>query len=193
MPAVPKTEVLDEVQLVEAVAAENRAAFRDLYQRYSTPLFSYAVRLLGDAGAAEEALQDTLVKIWDHAGDFDARKAQPFTWAVTILKRTCIDHLRKRQRASRSVVNRFDDHLTTDVPTADTTRQTAELNEARSRLRDALAKVPSPQRDVLELALYSTLTHAEIATRVSLPVGTVKTWIRRGLLELRNQLNESVP
>ncbi|HEX2860942.1 MAG TPA: sigma factor, partial [Lacunisphaera sp.] len=81
---------VEEARLLAAIAGGDRPAFRDLYGRYSPALLALAVRLVGDTGTAEEILQDTFVKIWRHAGSFDARKSRPFTWAVTILRRTCI-------------------------------------------------------------------------------------------------------
>lgn len=184
------SEVADEVRLLAAVGKGDREAFRDLYSRYSTPLFSLAVRLVGDTGAAEEALQDTFVKIWNHAADYDARKSRPFTWAVTVLRRTCIDYLRKNSRAPAAVPLPEDDSTPTELSTGETIRLTAEARETSERAHAALAAIAPPQRTALELALFSTLTQSEIAKRLSLPIGTVKTWIRRGLLDLRATLGE---
>ncbi len=189
----PENEALEEIRLLAAVAAGDRQAFRQLYARYSAALFSLALRLVGDTGAAEETLQDAFVKIWRHAADYDARKSRPFTWAVTILRRTCIDHLRKHRRFPDPLPLPEDDTAPTELFTRETTRQTTEVREATDLLRATLAAVSPPQRTALELALFSALTHAEIAARLSQPAGTVKTWIRRGLLELRATLNESAP
>lgn len=190
---MPESDPAEESRLLAAVAAGDRDAFRQFYTRYSAPLFSLAIRFVGDTGTAEEALQDTFVKIWQHAGDFDDRKSQPFTWAVTILRRTSIDHLRKRGRRPQFTVLPDDTDSPAALSTSETTRQTTEARETSERVQSALAALASPQRDALELALYSTLTHTEIAARLSQPVGSVKTWIRRGLLELRGNLKEIVP
>src|ERR1043165_4164577 len=93
------SEVREEIALLAAIAGGGRDAFRELYGRYSAPLFSLALRFVGDTGAAEEVLQDTCLKIWRNAHTYDAQKSRPFTWAVTILRRTAIDHLRKNHRA----------------------------------------------------------------------------------------------
>ena len=189
----PENEVLEEVRLLAAVAAGDRPAFRRLYARYSPGLFSLAIRLLGDAGAAEEALQDTFVKIWRHATGYDARKSRPFTWAVTILRRTCIDHLRKHRRTPGALPLPEDDDAPAELSTPETTRRTTEVHETTDRLHASLATIAPPPRTALELALFSTLTHAEIAAHLSQPAGTVKSWIRRGLLELRASLNAPTP
>lgn len=187
----PESEV--EIRLLAAVAAGDREAFRQLYARYSAALFSLAIRLVGDPGAAEEALQDAFVKIWRHAAGYDARKSRPFTWAVTILRRTCIDQLRKHRRHPGALPLPEDDTAPAEFFTPEAARRTTEGHEAADLLRATLATISPPQRTALELALFSTLTHAEIAARLAQPAGTVKSWIRRGLLELRATLNEPAP
>lgn len=192
MSSSPQIDASEEVHLLNRVAAGDRDAFRQLYGRYSAPLFSLAIRVVGDNGVAEEALQDTFVKIWRHAADYDSRKSRPFTWAVTILRRTCIDYVRKQRRTPGGTSLPEDDLAPPEFATRETVRHTTELNETTRRVNGALATLASPQRDALELALFSTLTHTEIAARLAQPVGTIKTWIRRGLLELRDRLGQPV-
>src|ERR1700712_1783638 len=141
MSKLSEHEIADEIRLLAAVGAGDRAAFRQLYTRYSTPLFSLAIRLIGEAGAAEEVLQDTFVKIWRHAAAYDSRKSRPFTWAVTILRRTCIDHLRKRRHRPDAVPLPDDDSAPTEFSTHETVRQTTEVNETSQLLRTALATI----------------------------------------------------
>jgi RNA polymerase sigma-70 factor (ECF subfamily) len=193
MSPATENEQSEEIRLLGQIGAGDRDAFRDLYARYNAPLHSLAVRLLGDAGAAEEALQDAFVKVWRHAADYDPRKSRPFTWAVTILRRTCIDQIRKRRRSP--VATTWPEHETagSEFSTDETIREVTESNEASARIRTALAAMVSPQREALELALYSTLTQNQIAEQLAQPVGTIKTWIRRGLLELRSKLEEHAP
>ncbi|MDI1247285.1 MAG: sigma-70 family RNA polymerase sigma factor [Lacunisphaera sp.] len=189
----PEKDITEEIALLARVAAGDRAAFRRLYAHYSPALFPLALRLVGDRGAAEEALQDTFVKIWRHAPGYDARLSRPFTWAVTILRRTCIDHLRKNRHARLATPLPDDDAAPAELVTGENIRRTTEVQETTARLRTALAAIAPPQRDALELALYSTLTHPEIAARLGQPVGTIKTWIRRGLLGLRTTLHDPSP
>ena len=183
--------ILEEICLLAQTGAGDRAAFRQLYARYSAPLFSLAVRLVGNTGEAEELLQDAFVKIWRHAAAYDSRRSRPFTWAVTILRRTCIDHLRKRRRIPVTTPLSFE--TVPDHSAGGTARQVAEAHEDSERLQGALAALDADQRHALELALFSALTHAEIAEHLAQPVGTVKSWIRRGLLGLRTTLTDSVP
>jgi RNA polymerase sigma-70 factor (ECF subfamily) len=186
VPPLPETEAAaEEARLLARIGTGDREALRQLYARYKGPLFSLAIRLLGNAGESEELLQDTFVKVWRHAASYDARKSRPFTWAVTILRRGGIDALRRRSR-----------QVPTEplVPEAEsgalgeTARGSAEAHEDAERLRGAMASLPPDPRRALELALYSELTHSEIAQRLRQPVGTVKSWIRRGLLDLRATL-----
>lgn len=186
-----ESEIREEAALLAAIGGGDRAAFRDLYGRYSAPLFSLALRFVSDIGTAEEVLQDSFLKIWRHAGSYDAQKSRPFTWAVTILRRTAIDRLRQQKRTPAASALPADDLLPAEFALAETARRTTEANETSARVRRVLATLASPQRDALELALFSTLTHAEIATRLAQPPGSVKTWIRRGLRDLRQTLSSA--
>jgi len=188
----PENEaVIEEACLLAQAGVGDRDAFRLLYARYSAPLFSLAIRLVGDVGDAEEMLQDTFVKIWRNAASYDSRRSRPFTWAVTILRRTCIDHLRRRRRHLFTTPLSAEAGAPADLSTGETVRQQTEAREDSERVLGALADVPAIRRRALELALFSEMTQSEIAQRLEQPVGTVKSWIRRGLLELRTTLNDS--
>jgi RNA polymerase sigma-70 factor, ECF subfamily len=181
--------VVEEAFLLSQSGAGDREAFRQLYSRYSAPLLSLGVRLVGNVGEAEELLQDAFVKIWRNAASYDARKSQPFTWAVTVMRRTCIDHLRKRRRLPVTTPL-LDETMATADPAGNATRLAAEASDDSDRVHRAIAGVPPYQRRALELALFSELTHSEIARRLEQPVGTIKSWIRRGLLDLRTTLTD---
>ena len=194
MASHPENEaVVEEACLLAQAGDGDREAFRGLYARYSAPLFSLAVRIVGDPGEAEEALQDAFVKIWRNAASFDSRKSRPFTWAVTILRRTCIDHLRRRRRLLFTTPLPTDDGAPEGCSSGETVRRETEAREDSERVLGALEGVPANQRRALELALFSGMTHDEIARRLEQPIGTVKSWIRRGMLDLRTTLNESAP
>ncbi len=183
----------EDRRLLTQVAEGDRAAFRELYARYSAPLFALAIRMVGNVEQAEELLQDAFVKLWRTAPDYDARKSRPFTWAVTLVRRTCIDHLRKRGRVAAMVELPTIGGAEATAIAADSPRQVAAAHEDADRVRRALGALPDAQRVALELALFSGLSHSEIARQLGEPVGTVKSWIRRGLLELRANLAISAP
>jgi RNA polymerase sigma-70 factor (ECF subfamily) len=189
----PETEseaVIEESCLLAQSAAGDREAFRLLYARYGAPLFSLAVRIVGNTGEAEEMVQDAFVKIWRSAGLYDRRKSRPFTWAVTIMRRTCFDHLRKRRRRPLSTVLDADEGGAQGASDVGNARHSAEARENSERLSGALAGIPQNQRRALELALFSAMSHSEIAQALEQPVGTVKSLIRRGLMDLKSTLND---
>ena len=182
-----------EAGLLARIGTGDRTAFRDLYARYSGPLFALAVRLVGDRGAAEELLQDAFVKIWRHAATYDARLARPFTWAVIVQRRTCFDHLRKQRRRPVAVPLPESAAGDGEVARDGNARSAAESHEDAARLQAALGEFSPAQREALELALFSDLSHAEIARHLGQPVGTIKSWIRRGLLGLRTSVSNATP
>lgn len=185
--------IVEETWLLSQIAKGEATALTKLYERYSAPLFSYALRLLGSTGDAEEVLQDAFVRIWRSAPSYDPNKSRPFTWAVTITRRLCIDRLRRRVSLNAAPLL-ADDALdeTTAVSEYDV-RGDVEQRDDAARLRHALAAMPKAQREALELAMFSDLTHSGIAQRLAQPTGTVKSWIRRGLIDLKNLINEAKP
>jgi RNA polymerase sigma-70 factor (ECF subfamily) len=182
--AVQHDRAAEEAWLIARIGAGDREAFRELYARYSGPLHALTLRMAGESRDAEELLQDVFLKIWRSAPAYDAGRARPFTWAVMIARRTCIDALRRRGGARRDVPvdaagARADEAAVTP---ADATM----VGDDVARIRAALGAFPAEQRAALDLALFGGLAQAEIADRLQQPLGTVKSWIRRGLQELRN-------
>lgn len=165
------------------IGGGDREALRQLYDQYRRPLFALAVRMVWDFGAAEELLQDCFVKIWRTAACYDPRKARPFTWMVTILRRGCIDHLRRRPLPTAEAA-------AAEGNTGDVVRSAAARHEETEQVTRALGHMAEGPRAALELALFGGLTHEEIAGRLGQPLGTVKAWIRRGLVSLRGELQD---
>ena len=178
----------EEASLLSQIASGDQAAFEQLYRKYSGPLFSLGLRMLENEKEAEEALQDTFVKLWNKADSYDARKSRPFTWSVTIMRRTCIDRLRKNRR--RPVSTTLEDARASQWAIPETVRKTTELNDDTHRVKVAMQAIPSHQKRALELALFSGMTHREIAENLKQPLGTVKSWLRRGLFQLSSSLTE---
>jgi RNA polymerase sigma-70 factor (ECF subfamily) len=176
---------VEDAEIVRRIAAGDASALRELYGRFAPPLLALAARMVRDHGAAEEILQDVFVKIWRSAGEFDPQKAQPFTWAVVITRRSCIDRLRRRRLDTAPLPEGADSAFAS----GDDVRRAAEGREIAREVQALLAEFHSPQRAALELALFSGFTHEEIAAQLEQPVGTVKSWIRRGLFELRGALS----
>ena len=148
-----------------------------LYERYSPIVYSVALRVLGDAGAAEDVLQDVFIQLWKNPGLFDSSRGNLGAWLSVIARNRAIDALRKRRPESEiaDVIVSVQPDLAGD----------AERSRAMEKVRGALGAMPSAQRSALELAYFEGLTHTEIAAKTGEPLGTVKTRIRAGLLQLR--------
>lgn len=187
-PTAQHESAIEESCLLAQVGVGDSDAFRKLYDKYASPLYSLGLRMLNSPLEAEEALQDTFVKIWNNAAYFDARKSRPFTWAVTIMRRTCIDRIRKLKREPE--VTTFESEQDQDWSTPETVRETVSRNETRGRVENALQHIPDKQKQALELALFSGMTHSEIAQAMEQPLGTVKSWLKRGLFQLRTTLTK---
>jgi len=192
----PSSEVVDdslrEQQILHRLAARDSRAMVDLYQLYSTPLFSYAMKCLRDEADAEEALQDAFIKIWNQAGDFDPARSRPFTWCYMILRGLCFDRLRKR-----SAQKRRGQKIPLDDVNPKGTGQTEVIrrlifHEHVAQIRTALRTLKPLERTYIEMAVFGEITHSEIAERVDEPLGTVKTRIRRGMIKLRKALRGMV-
>ncbi len=178
-----------QAQLLQRIAARDLAALEEFYDQTSTSLFSVALRILGEAAEAEEVIQDVFVQIWEKATSFDATLGSSFHWALSITRHRAIDRLRARQRRARLV----DDlqKAAGESESATTSAATAVLgSDDAANIRSALADLPREQRQAIEMAFFGGKTHQEIAQELGEPIGTIKARIRRGMLKLRDGLQE---
>jgi RNA polymerase sigma-70 factor, ECF subfamily len=176
-------------EMIARIGRRDQSAFSALYDRLSGPLYSLAMKMLGDPAEAQDALQDVFLQIWSRAGTYDPEHSSVFSWTVLLTRSRVIDRLRARGRRSRVVVASTDDTPTAaDASTVESAADTAEKNDEAARVRYVLNSLPSEQREAIEMAFFEHLTHHEIAARLGQPLGTVKARIRRGLLKLREQL-----
>jgi RNA polymerase sigma-70 factor, ECF subfamily len=181
MSAAPNAREL--VPLMEAVAAGDRSALAELYNRTSAKLYGVCIRLLGSEMEAEEVLQDVYLTVWKKADRFDGRKASPVTWLAVLARNKAIDRLRGR----RAPTTNLDDaaELIDDSPSA---LEVLEQEEDRKRLLDCLEELEEQQRSSIRSAFLDGATYPELAEREQVPLGTMKSWIRRGLIRLRGCL-----
>lgn len=169
--------------LLAATAAGDRDALRSLYQRQSTRLFGVANAILRDRDAAADALQDAFLRISQRAGQFDPARGEAAAWLGGIVRHAALDLARKRGRELPT-----DDPALGDQPVPpEALEQVAASAEGR-RLRDCLSALDEKNRKGILLAFVHGLSHAQVAAKLDLPLGTVKAWIRRGLLQLRECL-----
>ena len=177
-------------EMIERIGRGDQSAFSALYDRLSRPLYSLALRMLGDAGDAQDALQDVFLQIWSHAATYNPEQSTVFSWTVLLTRSRVIDRLRARKRRLRIVDSATgdEDADVADASTMESAADTADKNDEAARVRSVLNNLPSEQREAIELAFFGDLTHHEIAARLGEPLGTIKARIRRGLLKLRERL-----
>jgi RNA polymerase sigma-70 factor (ECF subfamily) len=174
----------DLVGALSQVAAGDRAAFALLYDRTSAKLLATVGRILGQGAAAEDAMQEAYVRIWRHAGEYDARIASPIAWMTTIARHVAIDMVRSGPARVAAASTEIDAELTEKIaaPAGETDPAAA------ARLRDCLAKLADDRRGMVVLAYCYGLSREELASRYSRPVATVKTILRRSLATLKDCL-----
>jgi RNA polymerase sigma-70 factor (ECF subfamily) len=191
MAETPKAQQMLDQEMIARIGRRDQTAFSALYDRLSGPLYSLAMKMLGDSADAQDALQEVFVQIWSRAGTYDPEKSSVFSWAVLLTRSRAIDRLRARDRRLRVVVGSTADENkvaeATDASTVESAADTANKKDEAAHVRSLLNNLPEDQRQVIELAFFGHRTHHEIAAQLGQPLGTVKARIRRGLLKLREQ------
>lgn len=179
-----------DAQLLLLTGAGDRAAFATLYDRLSGVLFATAYNVLNNREASEDVLQDAFLTIWEKAPLYDSSRGKPLSWAITLTRNKSIDRLRALQRRRRLQDEAEQDSLT-DAKFDDRNSLSAVLGAERGVLvREALQQLSSDQREVLDLTFFKSLTQTEVAATLNLPLGTVKARIRRGLMRLREAIEQ---
>lgn len=172
--------VIDDRTLLTRICSHDQEAIRLFHQRYANLVYSIAYRVLNDPTSAEEAMQDTFLKVWQNAQSFDESRGTAVAWLSRITRNTAIDYTRLRARRV-AVDDSFDIEDGRMLPLPDGW-QDRERTEA---LRQALSLLPKDQEQVLALAYFGGLSQSEIADQLKIPLGTVKTRMRIGLQKLR--------
>ena len=168
-------------QLLVRTAAGDRAAFADLYRRSSPRLLGVCIRMLVDHREAEEVLQEAYVSVWQRAGSFDPTRAGAMTWLVALARNKAIDRLRQHRIPASDPAVELE-----AIPDEDSTPASGvERGEEYRRLEQCMDELEPQQRSSIRGAFFSGLTYNALAERARVPLGTMKSWIRRGLLQLR--------
>jgi RNA polymerase sigma-70 factor (ECF subfamily) len=169
----------------------DQRAFAELYALASAHLYAVAIRIMRDGAIAEEMLQEAFVSVWHHAGTYDAAKSQPLTWLTSIVRNRCLDRLRRREVDTETLTPRDDDEAPAwEPPSEGPTPVELLLAAADARaLRDCLDGLEPGPRQAIALAFFRGLSHRELAAHLREPLGTVKSWVRRGLATLRRCLD----
>lgn len=176
-----------DAELLRRIANRDQEAFSALYDRFSRPLFSTALRVVQDAAEAEDIVHDAFVTVWERAADFEAGRGAAFTWLVTLVRNRAIDRVRSRRRRSEILAASVPADLGYDRPTVSGDDRATAGDDARI-VRAAINQLAPEQQRALELAFFGGMTQEEIADHLGEPLGTVKARIRRGLLKLRDSL-----
>jgi RNA polymerase sigma-70 factor (ECF subfamily) len=177
----PFAQLSDEALLAQ-MARGDEAALAELYDRFGRIAYGLAVRILRDQALAEDAVQDAFLGAWRTAAAFNPTRGTASTWLMTMVHRRAVDLVRREDRRKTSQLD--------DAPVASTeaTDEQAAIREERRRVQTALAQLPAEQREALELAYYGGLTQSELAERLGVPLGTVKSRMFAGLAKLRDLL-----
>ncbi|WP_394782189.1 RNA polymerase sigma factor [Undibacterium sp.] len=172
-----------------AVANKDANAFRALYDASSPKLFGFALRILNKRELAEEVLQEAFVNIWNNSASYQASLAAPMTWMTTIVRNRAFDLLRRLDHDVEIDADNFDMEVMNALEAGDPTPiESLELTQDAKALARCFSKLEGLHRQAMALAFYHDLSHSEVAEQMKLPMGTVKTWIRRGLDKLRTCL-----
>lgn len=181
---------LDDVALVALVARRDEAALAALYDRYSRLVYSVAMRIVGQRQTAEDITLDAFQKVWQAAYTFQQERGRFVTWLISVARHRAIDELRRLGVRPEGASVELNQGFDAGPSREESVEDVVWLAHRREAVRRALADLPGPQRQALELAYFHGLTQQEIAERLDTPLGTVKTRMRLGMQKLRSALEQ---
>jgi RNA polymerase sigma-70 factor (ECF subfamily) len=181
MPVAMATAETDS-RLIERVGRGDRDAFEQLYRRFARPVLAMALRQLGDHGRAEDAAQEAFAAVWRSARSYRSERGSASAWLYAVARHAIIDRARQRREQAAEIPDEASAEAGPD--------QRAEESWLTWRVHAALEQLPERERAVIELAYWSGLSQAEIASYLDVPLGTVKTRTRTGLARLSGLLDE---
>ena len=164
----------------------SQSALAEVYNRTSAKLFGICLRILGDRSEAEDALQEVYVSIWRKAGSFDPSRASPITWLAAMARNRAIDHVRSSGRRKQEPIELADNVADDAASAPDLIQQSQES----ARLHNCMAQLEQRQQQAIRAAFFNGFTYSELAERSNVPLGTMKSWVRRGLLRLKECLGD---
>jgi len=176
-------------ELLSQCALKNQRAFADLYGLTSAKLYGVALRILRRQDWAEDVLQECYVNIWNHAENYAVQKSAPLTWMTSIVRNRCLDWLRRPQTEATGA----DYDVAVEAWQDDSPGPMEQLmaSTEAAALARCLQQLEAKQRQSIMLAFFNGLSHSELAAHMKQPLGTVKTWVRRGLERLKGCLGEA--
>jgi RNA polymerase sigma-70 factor (ECF subfamily) len=176
---------VSQADLLARVAEGDQAAFGQLYDQVSPRVLGLVRRLLRDVAQSEEVTQEIFLEVWQNATRYDPSKGGASTWILTMAHRRAVDRIRSsqssRDRDTRIGIRDF-------APEYDSVAESVEIRIEHERVEKAMARLTELQRQAVSLAYYGGYSHSEVATMLSVPIGTVKTRLRDGMIRLRDEL-----
>ena len=171
--------------LLEAIASGDDEALGALYDRYGRLAYGMALRVLRDHALAEDAVQEAFLAVWRAAEGYRRERAKPSTWVLTLVHRRAVDLVRREDRRRADAIRDEPEEVA-----APTVHEEADLRDRRAAVQAALRQLPDDQREALELAYYGGYTQSELAERLGVPLGTIKSRMFAGLARLRELVPE---
>lgn len=172
---------LNDADVLQLISQQEQSALTHLYERYGGPVYSLTLQVLNQPYLAEEATQDTFMKVWHNPHQWDAKKGRFISWLLTVARYTAIDRLRKEQRQPTNTANSIE-----DMPLPSKTGIPEEqLFRDGQLLRDLIKQLPEDQATVVRMGFFLAMSHSELSQQLDVPLGTVKTRVRLGLKKLR--------
>jgi len=176
-----------DAALAQRLLQRDVRAFEELYDRHSRLVYGLVLRILQQASTAEEVVQDVFLQLWRNASLYDSSRGPFLPWLLTLARNRALDHLRLKSERQRRRENQSE-----ELPPAVVSPLNfeAKLDEQRraARVRELMSALQPQQKRAIELAYFEGLSHSEIAAKLEEPLGTVKSWIRNGLLKLKEGL-----
>jgi len=180
MQTTPSQEI---AELIARCAIKDRSAFRTLYQRTSAKLFGVTLRILKDRSEAEEAIQEVYVKIWQRADRYVAGNTSPISWLVAVARNHSLDILRARRPLSEDI------DVALEIPdSSPSPERVAQDNDEKGRIEHCLATLEPERAEAVRGAYLDGYSYEELATRYAVPLNTMRTWLRRSLIKLKDCL-----
>ena len=172
------------ILLIDRIAKGDRKAFSEVYDATSAKLYGIILRILKNRERADDILQEVYIKLWQRADKYNPQKATPMTWLCTIARNSAIDEFRRVEPAIIQT-----DYADLASESQASPQHSAQTNEALHKLNECLQQLGQAQRNVIEQAYLAGYTRSELARINKKPVGTIKSWLRRSLIQLRDCLN----
>ena len=182
--------VFTDAQLLALIVRGENWALSEIHDRYSHLVFSIALKILGDQASADEIVQRVFTKVWGHARDYRVERGKLSSWLGTITHNQCIDELRRCRVHLNTDL--YDWEMLDQLEVNDDLAWNEQKTFEQTRIREALQRIPTKERVVIELAFWGGMSHREIALQCHSPLGTVKTRLRHGMQRLKLLLQESV-